>query len=289
MSDMRTIWPRARRGRPCPVCGRPDWCLVAADGSAAICARIESARRCGEAGWLHQLRDTGWRPARRNVRSVSVPLTNGRPDLADLAAMYRQALDQARLDVLARSLGLSVVALEALSIGWAATYGAWSFPMTDAAGNVLGIRLRRPEGGKFAVRGGKEGLFLPANVTAHRQLLITEGPTDTAALLDLGYSNVAGRPSCTGGIRLVCELVRQRRPAEVVIVADNDGPGQCGGANLASVLLAYVPVVRVVAPPAGVKDAREWLRRGGTRVDVAQAIAAAPARRLVVRAAITRE
>jgi len=48
---------RVNRQRPCPVCGKPDWCLVAPDKSAAICARIEesSVKRCGDAGWLHIL------------------------------------------------------------------------------------------------------------------------------------------------------------------------------------------------------------------------------------------
>ena len=31
----RTHWRRVRRDQPCPICERPDWCLVAADGSAA--------------------------------------------------------------------------------------------------------------------------------------------------------------------------------------------------------------------------------------------------------------
>ena len=39
MTPQRTSWLRVRRNRPCPVCGRPDWCLVAIDGTAAICPR----------------------------------------------------------------------------------------------------------------------------------------------------------------------------------------------------------------------------------------------------------
>ncbi len=31
------------RENPCPVCGKPDWCLAAADGSAAICANRDPA------------------------------------------------------------------------------------------------------------------------------------------------------------------------------------------------------------------------------------------------------
>ena len=62
-------------------------------------------------------------------------------------------------------------------------------------------------------------------------MLICEGPTDTAALLDMGFANVVGRPSCTGGIKLLVELVCQRRSEEVVVVADGDEPGQGGPAT----------------------------------------------------------
>jgi phage/plasmid primase-like uncharacterized protein len=180
------------------------------------------------------------------------------------------------------SLGLSVESLCALDIGWSAFCRAWSFPMRDAAGSVIGIRLRRPNGTKFAVRGSKEGLFLPAASSTDERLLICEGPTDAAALLVLGYSAVVGRPSCTGGVKLLAELVRRRRPGEVIIVADGDEPGRRGANNLASVLVAYCAVVRVVVPSRW-KDVREFLRAGGTQQRLEQAIAAAPERRLVVR------
>lgn len=113
------------------------------------------------------------------------------------------------------------------------------------------------------------------------RLLVCEGPTDTAALLDLGLSAV-GRPSCSGGVKLLVELVKQRRPAEVVIVADGDAPGQRGAGNQAAVLVAYCAAVRIIAPPVGIKDAREWKRRGATAADVAAVIDAAPIRRLTI-------
>src|SRR5207244_3431143 len=98
----------------------------------------------------------------------------------------------------------------------------------------------------------------------------------------MGYRNVVGRPSCTGGIRLLCELVRRWRRPEVVIIADRDEPGQRGADNLASVLLAYSPAVRLIRPPIGTKDARDWLKAGGTWQDVQQAIDNAPVRRLLL-------
>src|SRR5262249_4713057 len=151
--------------------------------------------------------------------------------------------------------------LSALRVGWSISHRAWAFPMTDNAGNVLGIRLRRPNGSKFAVRGGREGLFIPSTLNAaSAPLLIAEGPTDVAALLDMGFQNVVGRPNCTGGVGLLVRMIRQHQPRHVVIVSDNDKPGQIGAANLASVLVTYTPAVRIVAPPIGLKDVRDWLR-----------------------------
>jgi hypothetical protein len=68
----------------------------------------------------------------------------------------------------------------------------------------------------------------------------------------------------------------------VVIMADGDEPGQRGAENLASVLVAYAPAVRVIRPPEGIKDARAWLQAGGTRQDVQKLIDITVARRLVI-------
>lgn len=67
---------RVSRQNPCPVCGKPDWCLVAKDGSAAICSRIQegSIKRCGDAGWLHRFRDNGWRS---RAGGTWVPMVRG--------------------------------------------------------------------------------------------------------------------------------------------------------------------------------------------------------------------
>jgi hypothetical protein len=251
----------------------------------AICARTESAKRCGEAGWLHRLReDRVGRTVQGTVRSVALSRTVLRQDLVDLAAGYQQAASLDQLRTLANVLGLSTASLLSLGTGWAAGYRSWSFPMMDAARRVLGIRLRRPDGYKFAVKGSKEGLFLPEVEAADEQLLIAEGATDTAALLHMGFKNVAGRPCCMGGIKLVVELVTRRHPTQVVVVSDADEVGRRGAADLAAALLAHAPTVRVIQPPDGVEDVRAFLQAGGTWQDVQRAILAAPVRQLAVRA-----
>lgn len=280
-------WQRVSRRRPCPVCNRPDWCLFTGDPnnpSAVICARAESRKRAGEAGWLHVLRHDDHRPQRRVIH---LPKAQERPifDFAAFARLCALAMLPTALNRLADDLGLTPESLRRMGTGWSRRHASWTFPMQDAGGNVRGIRLRLPNGKKLSVRGGQEGLFIPEGLTPGGRLLVAEGPTDTAALLDLGFGAV-GRPSCTGGIKLLAELVKQMQVPEVVIVADGDAPGLRGAESLATVLVGYVPAVRLIVPPAGVKDARAWKRSGATMTDVLAVIDVAPVRKLVVNTSV---
>ena len=283
-----SIWQRVSRRRPCPICEKPDWCMFTGEPNiptAAICARTESPKACGEGGWLHVLRDDGptWAPWRRSIR-VAVRMmgepSNGKTDFGKLAADLPSGVRPEALDKLAVALGVSVESLRRLGIGWSAKHRAWTFPMSNAAGDVLGIRLRLPGGKKLSIKGGHEGLFIPEGIDAHGLLLVCEGPTDTAAMLDLGSSAV-GRPSCTGGVKLLVEFVKGIEPSGVVIVADGDAPGQRGAesSGIGSTRLLGNGVAFIVSP-AGIKDAREWKRRGATAADVQAAIDAAPVRKL---------
>lgn len=277
-----TKWLRVSREKRCPVCGKGDWCLLAADGSAAICPRVESAKRCGDAGFLHRL--TAAERWSRGPRRIVVPTRPAPPDLSALAVQYQHAATAERLTAFAANLGVPVASLTAYGVGWAASYPAWSFPMRDpTTGTVTGIRLRPPIGRKFSVTGGKEALFLPDAMTADDEvLLVTEGATDAIAAHGIGFANAVGRPSCTGGTAHLVALVRRRKPARVVIVRDNDESGVRGAKVLASVLALHSRDVRVIAPPAGTKDVREWTAAGATRPDLEQLINIAARRRLTL-------
>ncbi len=144
--------------------------------------------------------------------------------------------------------------------------------MSDATGTIIGIRRRLPSGRKLAVRGGREGLFVPTALSRSGRLLICEGPTDTAAMLGLGFAAL-GRPSCSGGTRFVGVLARAR---EVVIVADGDEPGRHGAIRLATTLHLHCPKVDIISPPPGVKDARAWVGAGATRHDIESTLANGP-------------
>ena len=49
-------WLRVTKRRPCPVCGKFKWCLIARNGSAVICPRTSegATRDLGQSGFLHR-------------------------------------------------------------------------------------------------------------------------------------------------------------------------------------------------------------------------------------------
>jgi len=279
---------RVSRRKPCPVCGKPDWCGLLVDGSACICMRVEqgAVSRTRNGGWLHRLRDTRYV---RGCRQVGLRVTGRRNGsqtaLAQGAAAFQRTADRAKLQRFAARLGVSVRSLRRLEVGWSLCHRAWSFPMKDG-GRTVGIRLRSWAGRKWSVRGGHEGLFVPHGLGCSGRLLLPEGPTDVATLLDLGFEAV-GRPSCTGGVRSLVRFIRSRKPREAVVVADRDvhGAGQRGAGSLAAVLVVHCPV-RVIAPPPPFADVRDWRRAGATNADIVALCAATPARRLVVSVSV---
>jgi len=282
MTPTETRWLRVTRETPCPICDKADWCLVAEDGTAAICPRTESSKRCGDAGYLHLLVEKPRPQEPRRIKQLRFGAVL--PDLTMLATSYREAATVGRLHTFAASLGLRTESTIAFGVGWNADSGAWSFPMTDPeTGTVTGIRLRRPDGEKFSVKGGKEALFMPDTLPIDDEvLLILEGATDAIAAHGIGFPNSVGRPSCTGGTAHLVALVRERKPTSVVLVADNDEPGAHGAEALARVLMLHSRDVRTIYPPTGCKDLRDWVAKGATRATVEQLIHAADVRRLSI-------
>jgi len=237
---------------PCPICKKSDWCRVFADGWVE-CMRVQSERAAKSGGWMHRLDGE----ARRYLPpppKLPPPTINA----TKLIREWHTATSPALREDFAVSLGLSGSSLTAVGAAWAATYAAWAFPMSDGYGNIVGIRLRN-EKGKFAVRGSRQGIFL-ADVPPRKILFVCEGPTDTAAAIELGLFAV-GRPNCCCGAPEIKIYARRLAVARVVVISDNDKPGIDGakkvGAELKLPFAIYVP-------PA--KDLREFVRLGGTRI-----------------------
>lgn len=243
-------WVKVTKQNPCPICKKPDWCMIGE--KFILCNRIASPLPAKGGGYLHKV--DGKTPS-----FPSSPRLRPEPPKIDFVGMLLKwgVNTPSCLPGLAKRLGVDMDTLQALGAAWAESHHAWAFPMCDAWGNVIGIRLRNDQGQKWAVKGSHQGIFLP-NVPHGNMLFVCEGPTDTAAILTLGAYAV-GRPSCNGGALEIRALCRRLRITKVVILADHDQPGQEGAHRFAAQLLTRWTIW---TPPA--KDAREWLNLGGT-------------------------
>lgn len=242
-------------------------------GDAAICPRVFDGCRkdLGEAGYLHVLRGncSDLRiPRSLPRRSVAPQESNAPPpDWGELCLRFEANLLTHSVSECAARLCVSIASLQRLRIGNTGK-GGWTFPMCDASGRTIGVRVRGDDGRKWAIPGSRNGLFIPDEFGDLSEVWICEGPTDTAALLDLGYEAV-GRPSCSAGVELLT-MFAQARPA-AIIVADNDDAGWIGGVKLAARLWPIVRNVKIISPPK-LKDVRAWKQAGANRAIIEAAV-----------------
>lgn len=262
---MKTNWIRTSRRQRCPICGKPDGCLIAPDGTAAICMRIESEQRVGDkgAGWLHRLTHDFLPPLREPVRADR-PL-RPKVDWQARADRYARQLTGDGRKYLSDQIAVGTSALSRQRVGWCPSRSVWTWPMQAADGNVVGIRTRDANGKKRADAGSDgNGLFLGPDLCSE-YLLICEGPTDTAALIDCGYLSVAGRPSCRGGSRYVIDIIERLQPTAIVLIPDNDQAGLSGFADLAAAIanaeVISIDHIDAITPPPGISDVRDWAQK----------------------------
>jgi hypothetical protein len=246
---------RVNRGTPCPICKHDTWCLFDGVRGLAICPRTQGGRKIGDAGWLHDMvggEVPKWQASFQRPPDEVMPLEG---------AMAMQEKFTSRCDdrvaILAFDLGLSVRSLERLGCGW---NGLWTFPMRNHREQICGFRTRTSDGRKLAIKGSRAGLFVPEGRRRglDEEVWIVEGPTDVAAMLDIGL-NAIGRPSCRGSEK---EIKRWCIGMRVIVVADADEVGVAGAESLIQTLRGSVRRVEMILPPRGMKDAREALNHG---------------------------
>ena len=282
-------WHNVSKKEPCPICHKTDWCNLSNDGAVCICHRVESPHlaRSGS-GWIHRLIDRP--PSNSSHKSYSSHQPSTTLDFEKVHHSYDN--DPTLIEGLATTLGVDDLALKSLDVRFNRFDECWSFPMRDADGQIIGLRFRELAGSrKWSARGSKDGLFY-STVHLHlspspKEMIIVEGPSDTAAALSLfsccstlvvPTSQVpftyfpVGRSSCQTGTAHLRALIRRVRPRIITIVADNDAPGIKGAELLAQQLthssanepshVSTIPLfhlpVRILVVPEPYKDLRAW-------------------------------
>lgn len=298
---MAAGWKSVTRHSPCRICGGPDNCKVSDDGGAVWCGRVAdgSVRQNAGGQYLHRLTDS--RPQGLAARYEHPSHRRQRASRQQDRERSRAVIDwqwETRLTLrhlhlprkrqeLADKLGVSAAALERLRVGWSGRYDCWTFPERNAAGQIIGLSRRYPDGAKKQWPGGQRGLTFARDWLADSgSVFLVEGGSDTAAMLSVGLCAI-GRPSNTGGvdllIRLLSDLPDDR---DVFVIGENDHkpheslkpsvqarhkpecegcsecwPGQHGAMETARKLAdALQRPVEVVYPPDGSKDVRDLIR-----------------------------
>ncbi len=261
-------WNRVSKSVVCPICKKPDWCLVSVDGALAICSRVESQYRArSSVGWIHRLREDNqpWDKWRK-VRTRNPVVATTHVGLSKLAERLHRAMTDAGYQWLSSRLGVSVESLRRLRVGWHSSRQSYSFPMREANGHICGIRYRAIDDSKFSERGGREGMFFSPADLVRDYLIVVEGGSDAAAILTIGYPSVVGRSNCVGSVQHIVSLCRRLNPHRMIIIPDNDSPGIRGAESLALVLPSVPTILKL---PDGIKDVRaciastknaDWLR-----------------------------
>jgi hypothetical protein len=239
--------------------------MVARDGTNAVCARVSvGGVYCGEPGYRHVLKG---QPVARTTSKLRerVPL-----DASSHAQRFERAITTDQIAAVSTELGVSVESLRRLRIGWCQEHDAPAFPMWQR-GTICGIRIWK-HGAKFCLLDSQNGFFIPRGFSSDLDVVyIVEGPTDTAALLDMGLDAI-GKPNVNACTNELISWLLEHRPGLAVFVGENDNPDargvvagidktkeQCSRATAAGLSTAFV------LPPRG-KDVREWKTRyGGTR------------------------
>lgn len=248
MTTLLNEYVRATETLPCPVCGKSDWCLIHQSGKKCLCQRVPSARRFKTAGWLH-FRAAATVPAPNTTKKRYVS-----PGVIErYCEENRRAEDDDMLKKHADSLMLSVGALRGLRVTYDRYLAAIGFPMFNERGRVTGVRNRRRDGSKLSYKGGREGVFVSKDFQRDGLVLVSEGPTDAAALVYAGFQNVLGKPNCYGGDDIIVKIMAGHEASPVVIVADPDNPGVTGARELAQKLPNYCVIV------AAETDIREFI------------------------------
>lgn len=303
-------WKTYPYGTACPICGHRDgWCGYTADGEFVTCMHTEgedgAIKETSNGGYLHLAGPQD--PNRPHVRQTikvgtvtSARTYEAQPWVANLHAYARTQIFPQLRAWLATDLGVSEESLERCQLGflppgwvhpvdprmWLTARfpaGVFTWPMLGPDFRVLGIRTRKPvDNDKRSITGGHDGVVMPIDADIiGKQVVFCEGPTDCAALLDMGFLAI-GRSSNVGTVAHCIDILRAHKPARVVIMSDGDEPGLKGSRLLAGRIWMLCDDLRIVRPPEGIKDIRKWKSLGAGRSDVLDLVAQAEPVRLHV-------
>ena len=154
---------------------------------------------CGEEGWLTLEQQKVLQLESKNICKKQYAPINW---FKAAESCYNHYFDLSGYDPLAEDWDIASKVLSILRAGWSFDYEAYTFPFRNENNEITGIQLRYPSGKKRCIEGSKLGIFIPQGIdwTKQQIIFITEGVSDLATLLDMGFVGVgrASANSCEG-------------------------------------------------------------------------------------------
>ena len=237
----------------CPICHRNDWCLIAENGSAAICSRIEkgSVKRVGEAGYLHIL-SKDFSPKKYEVEPSPYVDWHTKMSIqgANLLSKRKEFGD------FCKYTGVNPIAALRFNLGY--LDGWFTIPFYREANVISGIQ-RRKGPLKRPIKHSKLGVFVPSAFFQYKckTLAVTEGWSDAVAAIQYGF-NAIGKFNSHCGDEWVSYYAKHIKCERVLIFADNDshGIGLEGAEKTKKFIFDTnkIPVNVVVVPENDLKD-----------------------------------
>lgn len=274
-------WTRVSQARPCTVCESPDWCTFRP--GVACCMRVKSNRPLKNGGFMHLTTDSR-EVTKRIERPKEKRVTDAELDARFALPCLEWRGCEKKIVELAGLLGVSVVALDRLGVGWDGS--AWTFPERNHVDKTVGVNRRFADGNKLCLLGSRRGLTYATDwFKTLGPIFIVEGGSDVAAGLTLGLC-VVGRSSNMGGVEYLVRLL-SRHDRRVVLLAECDAkgilppshdpscrccgqcwPGKFGAIETAKRLSKRLgKLIDWSFLPDGAKDLRAWLNSKGANPD----------------------
>ncbi len=207
----------------CPVCQKKDGCLVADDGSAAICSRKSegSVKKVGKGafhgGWLHILGD--FKPIKYTVPPKK------KVDWNRWAVKFGKQLIENReaFGKLCRDIDINPISALRFYIGW---HKGWlTIPVYSLSRTISGIQRRQGNTKRYMKHSGM-GVFVPSAFFQDPSdtVVICEGFTDTVTAIEYGL-NAIGKMNAFCGNEEALYYIERKKATKVFIFADNDDNG----------------------------------------------------------------
>lgn len=207
------------------------------------------------------------RASELNIRRDWKKETKSKPNInwKDVNIACINKLKNSDLIYLANKFNVNPLVLIKLNLGWNGS--AYTYPMYNKKDRIIGIQRRfetkELEGLKLSMAYSDLGLFVPSEIIWKKEniIFITEGFSDLAALLDLGFMGI-GRPNALACIDMTVEwLAGHSTPnTQYVIITDADEAGVAGARELMSKW--EYGNMKWILPQRG-NDIRKWIKLEG--------------------------